>query len=544
MRELMRRELASSLEGLPEAPSWEELRTAADAKPGRARRWFAIVGATAVVAILAVSMMLVDGTDPAMPGTAAESFDAVAAAYAGEEWWLAVIADDLAQARSIAHPDGDFNYVGLRQLVAGLTIESVAIGEDVFGTELQPQLCYAVTGANGVERTGSLVFRRYKGQWLLWEARTNTERCATEPGIATPTTASTTTAPVQPASVSDLPLVPTVLLRVLAVRFNNPSLAVLDFEAKTMTVYPPYAHALPLDAVDGAVAAPNGDLIIWTQGVARLFTDTLAVVHAELGADPVREIEGIAPSLRVVPSPDGEVAWLVQPGIAWLDPVYPTLVELVELPSGRHLASYELDPNAFPIGATAAGLIFNLEDLVDTGDGWVSGPGSQVLHLQRDGIVMNLFPGRAIAVTSSAVVTLDGSSLVIGSVDGESSRDLPMPVPGEWSEVGGPGGPSDAMPLHTVTTDGSQFLIAIADSLDVNRVPRSSTLFSIDLETGVASMIAELPGGTPLATWSRDGEWIMLVRQQDIELIRRSDPTDRFLLPGVVPADHWVLAAG
>ena len=52
-------------------------------------------------------------------------------------------------------------------------------------------------------------------------------------------------------SVSSISLDPPVPLRVLAIRPNSPSLAVLDYSERTTTVYPPGAHALPGDATDG-----------------------------------------------------------------------------------------------------------------------------------------------------------------------------------------------------------------------------------------------------------------------------------------------------
>jgi hypothetical protein len=64
------------------------------------------------------------------------------------------------------------------------------------------------------------------------------------------------------------------------------------------------------------------------------------------------------------------------------------------------------------------------------------------------------------------------------------------------------------------------------------------------LETGVATVIAGLPGGTPPATWWRDGEWIVLIDNRDIEPISRNDPENRFTLRNVVHEEHWVLAAG
>lgn len=104
--------------------------------------------------------------------------------------------------------------------------------------------------------------------------------------------------------VTDLIVERPVPLRVLAVRPNNPSFAVVDLEAATMTVYPPGEHALPADATGGAVMTPSRDLIIWTQGVARLVGDSLDVVDAELRPSQLRVVDGVAPAVRVVPTYD------------------------------------------------------------------------------------------------------------------------------------------------------------------------------------------------------------------------------------------------
>src|SRR5690606_21151610 len=133
--------------------------------------------------------------------------------------------------------------------------------------------------------------------------------------------------PTEP-TLSSIPIDQDVSLRVLAVRPNNPSLAVLDLTERTTTIYPPGAHAMPRDATDGAVATPDRDWIIWTNGVARLFTGALGEASAELGPNPPREISSYAPALRVVPAPDSDRAWLVQPGLTAGGDDYPTLVDL------------------------------------------------------------------------------------------------------------------------------------------------------------------------------------------------------------------------
>lgn len=57
-----------------------------------------------------------------------------------------------------------------------------------------------------------------------------------------------------------------VPLSVLTVHADDPSLAVIDLENGSVTEYPPAAHALSGDAVDGAVITSRGDTSFGTTG--------------------------------------------------------------------------------------------------------------------------------------------------------------------------------------------------------------------------------------------------------------------------------------
>lgn len=348
-----------------------------------------------------------------------------------------------------------------------------------------------------------------------------------------------------------------VPLRVLAVRPNSPSLVVLDFSAGTTTRYPPSVHALPLDATDGAVMTPNREMIIWTNGVAHLFTDSLGVADADLGPNPPRSISGIAPSLRVVPSPDGRRAWLVQPGIGYGTDHYPTLAELIELPDGRRLQSYEADTNAFPVAATSTGLVLNTHVWFDTGDGFTIQPGSErVIHLGEDGNVAEVGSGWAIAASDSIVIRLAHQSdqpdgdlhrsniLILSDADGANEFVIAKPFDGAWFDLGGPSIPSDAMPLRTTSPDGSTVLVGLGEGLDVNGSPTRSVLVAIDIDDGTSRIIAEFNGAPPPTTWSADGQWIALLDSDDIQLINAANPDIVTTFTNVIPPDHFVFAAG
>lgn len=363
-----------------------------------------------------------------------------------------------------------------------------------------------------------------------------------EPPPSTTTLPATTSTASAQINVGTIPLDEPIPLRVLAVRPNNPSLAVLDFDEGTTMVYPPGVHALPLDAKDGAVATSDGDWIIWTNGVARLFTGSLDHVDLVLGPDPPRQIEGLAPALRAVPTPDGTSVWLVQPGLTWGDYDYPTLVERVRIADGATLLTTETDGSAFPVAATDTGLVLNTHRWFDTGDGWTDEPGSEAtIHLGEDGTITHVGAGRAIAASPTRVVRIAADRLLISNPDGSDAFFVVKPFEGTWMAVGGPGIPSDAMPFQTVSPDGTEVLVSLRDPVD--GLATYSEFIAVDLSDGTTRTIAQFDSHTSIATWSSDGQWIALIRQQDITFINSSDTEQVIPLEGVIPTDHWAFAA-
>lgn len=381
------------------------------------------------------------------------------------------------------------------------------------------------------------------GELTLRRSYPNPQRTTTS--TAPPSTTSTTTLASTEPTVSPVPIDQDVSLRVLAVRPNNPSLAVIDLAEGTTTIYPPGAHAMPLDATDGAVATPEGDWIIWTSGVASLFAGPLDQVDLVLGPKPPRHITGYAPALRVVPTPDADRAWLVQPGITYGQDHHPTLVDLVGVPDGSPLLSIETEGSAFPVAATDAGLVLNVHDWLDTGDGFVTEPGTElVVHMLDDGTTVPVGEGRAIAASPTRVVRIASDRLLVSGPDGSGEVEVVKPFDGTWMQVGGPMIPSDAMPFQTVSPDGSEVLVRLGRELDVNGTPADSELLAVNLSDGSTRRIAESNGETPLATWSSDGQWIALFWRNDITLINSADTGTQLLLEEVIPEDHFPLAAG
>lgn len=368
---------------------------------------------------------------------------------------------------------------------------------------------------------------------------------------------SQTVSPAEP-TVTPIPLDRPISLQVLAIRPNNLSLAVLDLEGRATTIYPPGAHALPLDGTDGAVMTPNREWIIWSSGVARLFSGPLDRVDVELGPNPPRAVSGFTPALRVVPTPQTEQAWLVQPGIGYGTHDHPTLVELIPIAGGSPFLSLEADAADFPVAATGTGLVLNTHRWFDTGDGFTAEPGSElVVHLLANGIEVEIGEGTAIAASPTKVARLacpadraacdlylHSNRLIVSSPDGTDQIEVSKDFDGSWRSVGGPGIPSDAMPLQTVSPDGSELLISLGRDLDVNGSPAYSVLLAIDLLDGTTRTIAELDEDTSTGTWSSDGEWIALLGRDDIRLVNANDPAMTILLEEVIPPGHFPLAAG
>jgi len=347
--------------------------------------------------------------------------------------------------------------------------------------------------------------------------------------------------------VSPLDVERSVALRILTISPRRLESAVIDLEAAAMTLYTAESDALRARA-EGAVMTPNRELVVWTyEPAAYVFSGDLT--RADLEMNPETDPDASwAPALRVVPTPDGNALWVVQPGAAYGDIDVPTLVELVELPTGRSLTSFEVEPNAFPIGATNAGLVLNMERLMDTGDGWITEPGSEhVVIVDAAGVITDVGPGRALAASAGTTVRLvcaaedqSDCELVIGDRTGAVAR----PGDGEWAPVGEPEIPNSTMPLQLISPDGTSLLVGFDEDPDVNGTPARSTLYVVDLADGSSRRIATFENRYPQATWSADGAWIAAIAGRDVMLYATDDPAVTFTVHDAIPEDHYAFAAG
>ncbi len=389
------------------------------------------------------------------------------------------------------------------------------------------------------------------GAVMFWPVDEQPDLAAPVPVAPSTTLVTSEGSPI----VSSLPVDRSLPLTIVAVRPNNPSFVVLDFEESTSTLYGPSVHSLPGDATDGVAITPDRDTIIWSNGRAHLFISGLDEPGLPLGSPP-REISGLAPGLRVVPTPDGERVWLVQPGVGYGDNDFPTLIELVELESGEVLLTTASDPNSFPVGATSSGLVLGTHSWLDTGDGFVVEAGSEVvLHVDESGNERVIGPGIPIAASPSSILMLvcssddaecdRGGELTTFDHDGNPGLIVERPAGGVWQTVGGPAIPSESMPLPAVSPDGAKLVMSIGVDPDENGVPTSSRLVVIDLATGSTREVAAFDDvGFPLATWSGDGEWIVLIDGNDLQLVDAEEPATTLDLPDAFPIDHFALSAG
>ncbi|MGA9595354.1 MAG: hypothetical protein WBV06_04305 [Acidimicrobiia bacterium] len=195
-RAVARRGLAPLQQDVPEGPEFEELANRpASLQTGRQTRagWLVAVAA-ALVTLAAIGATALIHHQGATSAPTAPTFDATRAADAAGEWWTAVIAGNLDEAATLAHPDGTFNYSGLAEMLDSIGRPvTFSMGTERFGSSDQPQLCVTIDGQSS-RFQGSVVFRPVDGAWRPWEVHTHTDGCTDEdPSITTTELPATTT---------------------------------------------------------------------------------------------------------------------------------------------------------------------------------------------------------------------------------------------------------------------------------------------------------------------------------------------------------------
>ncbi len=232
--------------------------------------------------------------------------------------------------------------------------------------------------------------------------------------------------------VGDLGLDVEVPVRLLAVRFNNPSLATFDLDTGQTMMYPPGSHGLPGDAISGALVTADGAIVVWQDDTVRVFADRLDEPDFAYTPEELINPAGAAPALRVLPTGDGRALWVVQIGSCCPEEV-DGLAELVDLETGQVRTTIELPPKTSPAAMLGDDLLLNTERVQpadpDTDAGWVTDPESlRVLRLTPDGQLSELTDGHA-GVTAGSTVLIRTCNMH-SAADG-CALDLLDPATGE-----------------------------------------------------------------------------------------------------------------
>ena len=377
------------------------------------------------------------------------------------------------------------------------------------------------------------------------EDRPGTERPTDRPVVRQ--TATTSPLPSDSATTDAFGLDQSIPLRVLTVSSDQSrEMALVDFEEGTVTVYPKGLGAMASQP-RGATISALGDVVTWN------YDPTVHVYDAGT-PEPVLEVRPTrdpwqtgAPSLRVVPTPAGDRLWVVQPGSAVAGQSIATRIDLIDIATGISVASFEADPSAMPAGAITSGLVLNVDELFDTGDGWATRPGSERVRLaDASGSLSELGPGRAIGAAASSVIRL-----VCHEFDrncdlhlGEASNEEPRPTDGTWMDIGNVRFPSETTPFNLLSPNGSKLIIGFGEDLDVNGKPARSSLFLIDVATGTRRSLAEFTGVPPIPAWSQDGRWVATIEGTNVTFYDADKPGVVFTVANALPEGHLPLAAG
>lgn len=313
-------------------------------------------------------------------------------------------------------------------------------------------------------------------------------------------------------------------LQLIAVNPNGRSVAVVDFVTGTVHQYDPGQYQAPTDAIDGA-SGGNGFTHLWASGTISSYwpIDSDPLVYQP---ESLREVQGIAPTLEVLPAPDGDHTWLIQPHFD----DQPTLVELVNVVGFElsRVMTTEIDGSWHPVGTNVDGIVLISDE-----------PDLRTLVVGTDGSVLAETPGTALSVGWEGVVVKrpDGSLVVTNTQLGDPV-EVDKPSEGEWASVGGPMIPATSPPMRTGTTD---YLVQLIDE------PGKGVISSGELilvgPSGSARPIYEFAEGSHMASWSPADFWVVVVEDASVALISTSDDS---LTPlgELIPESHYVLSAG
>ena len=313
-------------------------------------------------------------------------------------------------------------------------------------------------------------------------------------------------------------------LELIAVNPDAASVAVIDFVSGTVHQYEAGRYHGPTDMIDGA-SGGGGFIHLWSRGTIYSYAGQLDSEPLVYQPDPLRQTPAATSTLVVLPAPDGEHTWLVQPGAG----NHPTLVELINLVGLRvtRLMSTGIEGTWEPVGATIEGLVLVTDD-----------PEPITRLVSPEGTVRAELDGTALSVgwNGAAILRPDGSLTVTDArLDNPSQVD--KPGTGEWASVGGPLVSSNSPPVATAT---DHFLVMLAPESEMGLL--SGQLTVVD-PTGHAAAIYELSPGSHVASWSRGEDWVVVIEDSSVTLVHIDDGSIE-PLGAIVPDSHRVLSAG
>lgn len=311
-------------------------------------------------------------------------------------------------------------------------------------------------------------------------------------------------------------------LELIGVNPNARSVVSIDFVTGTVHQYGPDQHDGPVDSIDGA-SGGGGFIHVWADGTIYSYPGRFDSEPVVYQPDPLVRVADLAPTLQVMPAPDGERTWLVQTGIDG----EPTVIELINLVEEQvtRLISVETDGSWRPVGATVAGVVLVGEDSTRL----VGYDGTIVA--ERDGIALS------VGWNGAAILTSNGS-LEVTDAGLENSVPADKPSEGQWVSIGGPIIPATSPPARTGT---DRHLLMLADDAGKGAFG-SGDLVLVDT-SGAATPIFELSQGSHLASWSRDENWVVVIEDSSVTLVPVDGGTN-VPLGDLVPESHWVVSAG
>lgn len=313
-------------------------------------------------------------------------------------------------------------------------------------------------------------------------------------------------------------------LQLIAVNPNGRSVAVVDFVTGTVHQYEPSQYEAPTDAIDGA-SGGNGFTHLWANGTISTYwpIDADPLVYQP---EPLREVQGIASTLEVLPAPDGDQTWLIQPGFD----DQPTLVELVNVVGFQlsRVMTSEIDGSWHPVGTNVDGIVLISDE-----------PEPRTIVVGTEGSVIAETLGTALSVgwEGVAVERPDGSLVVTNTRLGDPV-EIDKPGEGEWAAIGGPMIPATSPPMRTGTTE---YLVQLIDEPGKGEI--SSGELILVTPGGRATTIYEFEEGSHVASWSPSDVWVVIVENAAVTVVSTGDGS-MTPLGELIPESHYVLSAG